>query len=291
MKHFAISLTGTYTRDEIPPRCRKPRPVTYETSAQVEVPMVSSGDAPVAFLVRDLDDEPHEIRTHDGRLFAPYLPWARQTEPSLPGSLHFPQDVDTERHSLRHVAFDVDSDEAFYKCVAEHYRRFLIIDGVVWVEGGEPSYSVNTFGMGHNHGGTGLMVNAGAADGHSGKTFRADEFEAAHAHAIETAADRGDTEDVARFKRNPESYRRIEVLIPEAVTLVTIAPVPKAVGDLRFEYSLARDYLSRATSLDEEAERFAEVVRLREEIIKQGYSPIKSDAQPYEARHGAGEGL
>lgn len=26
MNHFAISLTGTYTRNEIPPRCRKPRP-------------------------------------------------------------------------------------------------------------------------------------------------------------------------------------------------------------------------------------------------------------------------
>lgn len=285
MKHFAISLTGTYTRDEIPPRCRKPRPVTYETSAQVEVPMVSSDDAPVAFRIRDVEDRIKEIRTHDGRLFAPYLPHAHQEEPSLPGSVHFPQDVDTERSNLRHVTFNVDSDEAYYQQAQEHYRQFLIIDGIVWVETGEPSYSVDTFGMGHNHGGTGLMVNAGAAGRRSGKTFRADEFEAALAHAIQVATGRGDTKDVARFERDPEDFRRIEILLPEAVTLVTPPPVPKEVRDLRFEYSIACDRLSRVSTPDEEAEAFETVSRLRSEIIKRGHSPIDPKFQPYEARH------
>src|SRR5690606_27936673 len=137
-------------------------------------------------------------------------------EPTLPGSVHFPQDVDTEHHHLRipYTPNPIDSDEAFYNAAAEHYRQFLIIDGIVWVETGEPSYSVDTFGMGHNHGGTGLMVNAGAAGRHSGKTFRADEFEAALAHAIQVATGRGDTKDVARFERDPEDFRRIEILLP-----------------------------------------------------------------------------
>lgn len=289
MKHFAISLTGTYTRDEIPPRCRKPRPVTYETSAQVEVPMISSDDAPVAFRIREIEDHIKEIRPFDGRLFAPYLPHSRQEEPSLPGSVHFPQDVDTERHHLRYTPNPIDSDEAFYDAAAEHYRQFLIIDGIVWVEIGEPSYSVDTFGMGHNHGGTGLMVNAGAAGRHSGKTFRADEFEAAHAHAIETAANRGDTESVARFERDPEEYRRIEVLIPEAVTLVTVPPTPKEVRELRWEYDTARRRLEGADTPDEETEAFARVVALRKQIVALDHTPVQPREVPYEARHGIQE--
>lgn len=284
MKHFAISLTGTYTRDEIPPRCRKPRPVTYETSAQVEVPMVTSDDAPVAFRIRRLDDQTQEIRTHDGRLFAPYLPHSHQEEPSLPGSVHFPQDVDTERSNLRYVTFNVDSDEAYYQQAQEHYRRFLIIDGVVWEETTEPGYHVTVFGFGD--------VSLGVSDRKDhGTLFRADEFEDALAWARTLADERRDSSSRYIDPESVERHRAIEVLVPEAVTLVTIAPAPKEVRDLRFQYSLARDYLSRATTPDEETERFAEVVSLREAIIKRGHSPIESDARPYEARHDAKESL
>lgn len=286
MKYFTVSLTGTYTRDEIPPRCRKPRPVTHETSTQVEIPMVSSDDAPVAFRIRGLEDRIKEIRTHDGRLFAPYLPEAHQTGPSRPGSAHFPQVIDTEQGNLHQIIRDADSDEDFRQQAQKHYHRFLIIDGTVWREASEPGYSVTTFGLGNNHGGTSLMV-----DTSRGMVFRADEFDAALAYAIQVAAERGDTEYVSRFKGNPERYRDIEVLIPEAVTLVTPAPVSKEVRNLRVEYSIACYRLDQATTPDEEAEAFESVSRLRSEIIERGYSPVKSDARPYEARHGAKEAL
>lgn len=284
MKHFAISLTGTYTRDEIPPRCRKPRPVTYETSAQVEVPTASSDDAPVAFRIREVEDRIKEIRTFDGRLFAPYLPHSHQEEPSLPGSVHFPQGVDTERSNLRHVTFNVDSDEAYYRQAQEHYRRFLIIDGVVWEETTEPGYHVAVFGFGN--------VSLGVSDRKDhGTLFRADEFDAALAWARELTSERRGPSGRYTDPEGVERYRAIEVLIPEAVTLVTVAPAPKEVRDLRIEYSMARDRFSRAESPDEETRYFAEVVRLRDEIIKKGHSPVKSDARPYEARHGAKEAL
>lgn len=289
MEHFAISLTGTYTRDEIPPRCRKPRPVTYETSAQVEVPMVSSADAPVAFRVREVEDRIREIRTFDGRLFAPYLPWAHQEEPSLPGSAHFPQDVDTERVNLRYSLYDVDSDEAYYQKAKDHYQRFLIIDGIVWEETAEPGYHVSTLGLGGMNGSS-VSLGVSTRKDH-GTLFRADEFEDALAWARTLADERRDSSSRYIDPESVERHRTIEVLVPKAVTLVTITPAPKEVRDLRFEYSLARDYLSRATTPEEEAERFAEVVRLREEIVKKGHFPIESDARPYEARHGAVEAL
>lgn len=284
MEHFAINLTGTYTRDEIPPRCRKPRPITHETSAQVEVPMISTEEAPIAFRIRDLDDQTKEIRTYDGRLFAPYLPWAYQEEPSLPGSVHFPQDVNTERDNLRYVTYDVDSDEAYHQKAQDHYSQFLIIDGVVWRETTEPGYHVSVFGFGE--------VSLGVSDRKDhGTLFRADEFEAALAWAQELTSERRGISTRYDNQESAERYRAIEVLIPEAVTLVTISPAPKEVRDLRVEYSVARDRLSRADSSDEETRHFAEVVRLRDEIVKKGHSPIKSDARPYEARHGAEESL
>ena len=287
MNHFAINLTGTFTRDEIPPKCRKPRPVTHETSAQVEVPMVTSDEAPVAFRVREIEDIVKEIRTFDGRLFAPYLPWSRQEETSLPGSAHFPPPVDTELHSLRYVTFDVDSDEAYYQKAKDYYQRFLIIDGIVWEEVAEPGYHVSTLGLG---GMNGSSVSLGVSTRKDyGTLFRADEFEDALAWAKTLADERRDSSSRYIDPKSVERLRTIEVLVPEAVTLVTIAPAPKEVRDLRFQYSLARDYLSRATTPDEETERFAEVVRLREEIVKKGHSPIESDARPYEARHGAVE--
>lgn len=285
MKHFAISLTGTYTRDEIPPRCRKPRPVTYETSAQVEVPTVSSDDAPVAFRIREVEDRIKEIRTFDGRLFAPYLPHSHQEEPSLPGSVHFPQDVDVTRH--HRIPNRAESEDEFHQTIEAFFGGFLIIDGVVWAESREPAYEVVTFGLGGD-GSTALMATDRATQGN---VFRADEFEAARAFAEDVARQRGDRQERFEDPRSAEWDRAIEVLIPEAVTLVTATPAPKDIRDLRFNYSLARDRLSRASTPDDEKEHFSEAVRLRDEIIMRGYSPIESEVHPYEARHEAKERL
>lgn len=283
MQNFTLSITGTYTRDEIPPRCRKPRPVTYPASAQVEIPAYTRNQAPVAFRIKALRghedfEATNDIRTINGRLYAPYLPYSRQTEPTIPGDSNFPQDVDADRiiYSLR-----ADSDETFSQEVEEHYSAYVIIDGTVWVETSEPKYNVDTFGFGNNHGGTGLMVN-----GHHGTFFRADEFADALAYAIRVAKGRGDTDNVTRFTENPGQYRAIEVLIPEAVTLVTFAPAPKEVRTLRFEYDNARSRLRNADNPNDETEGFAEVVKLREKIVALGYTPVEpSDQTPYEARN------
>lgn len=285
MKNFAINFTGTYTRDEVPPRCRKPRPITHEASAQVEVPILAAGDAPVAFRVRGVEDTVREIRTVDGRLFSPYLPHAHQTEPSLPGSVHFPQDADVTRH--RRLYLHAESEDEFHEGVEAYFGQFRIIDGVVWEEAAEPAYLVATFGLGGN-GSVGLMVSDRKDHG---TLFRADEFETARAWADEVARNLGDRSSRYEDPRFAERYRAIEVLAPDAVTLVTISPAPKEVRDLQFEYRMARDRLSRANTSDEETECFFEVTRLREEIIKHGHSPIESEARPYEARHGAEETL
>lgn len=277
MKSFTLNIKGAYTRLEVPPRCRKPRPVTHAAQVQVEVRAVTAAEAPVAFRVNDWSEDENEIRTFAGRLFAPYRPTARQDEPTRPGDESFPQNVDFTR---TYYGAELDSEEAFKRAIEDFYASFLIIDGIVWEEVSEPFYVVTTFGMGNNHGGTALMVN-----GNGGTVFRADEFDEALAHAIETAEDRGDTKNVHNFKTDPEQYRAIDVLIPDAVTLVTVPPAPKEVRHLRWDYDEARRNLYKAESPDEETRAFAQVSMLREQIAALGHTPVAvSNYTPYEAR-------
>lgn len=277
---FTVTVHGSYIRDEVPPRCRKPRPVRHETTASATIAEVNTDDAPVALRVHRTNNA-SEIRTHHGRLYAPYLPIRRQQDPTIPGDAQFPAEL-TEEHSLiRGPACTADSAEGFADAVNDCFARFLIIDGTVWVETPEPGYLVDTFGLGGNHGGTGLMPSTRRDHG---TLFRADEFDAALAHAVDVAAERGDTQYVARFTENPEDHRTIEVLIPEAIKLVTIPATPKPVRDLRFDYDSARRRLDDAKTPQEEAEAFAKVCDLRASIIEHGHAPIKPDVTPYEDR-------
>lgn len=178
---FAVTVHGTYTRSEVPPRCRKPRPVLYDTTATVTVESVSSSAAPVALRVTELRDEeraPSEIRTYQGRLYAPHESYYRQEGPTVPGDSRFPSEVTTHRYD------HASSSEEFLSAIIDAYKPFLIIDGIVWAETSEPGYLVATFGIGGVNGTTSLMV-SDRTD--YGTLFRADEFEAARAHAVEVS--------------------------------------------------------------------------------------------------------
>lgn len=287
MSAFTVTVSGNYVRDEIPPRCRKPRPVSHEATATYDVPQVSADDAPVAFKVeRAIAEKVEQIRTHGGNLYARYLPWAHQEEPSIPGSDHFPAEVDGDRyHSFLSRP---ESAEEFEQNVQDHYGNFLIIDGEVWVATSEPRYVVMTFGLGNNHGGTGLMDSSSDNQNIMATSyFRADEYEQARQHAIQVASRRGDTEDVARFEKNPESYRSIEVVIPDAVTLVTMLPESEEARDLRFDYWSAVRKLkdSDGNGIEEEEQAFSKVAVLRAKLIDLGVPVQEPTARPYEARH------
>lgn len=286
---FDITVTGTYTRDEIPPRCRKPRPVTYPATTTVRVPQVTADQAPVAFRVHNNPlTAPTPYRHWGGNLYTKWRPSVRD-EPVTPGSTMFPAEQEAERYRLGPF---IASEAAFAERVRDLYEDYLIVDGIVWVISGEPRYVVQTFGTGHNHGGTSVLASdTDNPNLRSESYFRADEPDAAAAYAIDAANERGDTESVARLQSR-QSYERIEVLISEAVTLVTVPPEPRHVHGLRFDYSSAVDRLSNLmrsrlnpATAEEEARQFEKVARLREQIIQAGCSPIEPTSRPYEARN------
>ena len=80
-------------------------------------------------------------------------------------------------------------------------RDFLLVDGELYKVTSEPRYCINVFGLGHNHGGTGMFC-----DYHYNPNIRKESYfsalqgEQAVAYANKVAAGRGDTKDVGKFK-------------------------------------------------------------------------------------------
>lgn len=187
-----------------------------EGEIKVSVPSVTANEAPVAFRLSDYHHREcgdTEIRWYQGQL------WRRMTQNDgrCGGDLS-----DVKPDNLPRVAGNVygiphgiaRTRELLQKKLRESAKRYIIIDGAVWTVTGEPRYVVNTFGLGHNHGGTGLFVeeyyNQNIA---ASNYFSALDGDAAVAYANKVAERRGDTNDVGKF------HKMIEVLIPEAVTI------------------------------------------------------------------------
>lgn len=280
---FIVTITGGYTVNEIPPRCRKPRPVFYEATAKVAIPRVDAAAAPVAFRCHELDEKVKEVRLFNGHLYV--ADGDRKGSVIRPGDINFPAEGHADRDRRISGHRRCDSEQGFRSAVAGSLRRFLIVDDQVWTLTGEPRYDVMTFGLGNNHGGTGLSHtfddNPNVA---ASSYFRADEFESALAYAIEVADRRGDTNDVDRFTNHPDRYRTIEVLIPEAVTLITYTPTPGWVSDLRWDYHLAIHELKEATTPTADDAAFRKLCELRERIVSAGYTPLESTERPFETR-------
>jgi hypothetical protein len=87
--------------------------------------------------------------------------------------------------------------------------QFVFFDNIWWVETDPPVYNYNTFGLGHNHGGTGFFigyVDIKSLDKYARKFyFTPKQREKAIKTVIKVAADRGDTNDVKRFQNIPEN--------------------------------------------------------------------------------------
>ena len=98
--------------------------------------------------------------------------------------------------------------------IEENAKHYVIYDNIVWVRVNEPMYLINTFGLGHNHGGTGFFI-----DFHYNPNISKDNYfnalqrEEAIAYGKAVAARRGDTESVDSIGE----FDNIIVLMPELV--------------------------------------------------------------------------
>lgn len=98
------------------------------------------------------------------------------------------------------------------KAARKDMSKYLLVDGELYKQTTEPRYVVMTFGLGHNHGGTALMVtNYYNGNIRKDNYFSALQGDEAVAYANKTAKARGDTDDVGKFEK------QIVVHLPELV--------------------------------------------------------------------------
>lgn len=103
--------------------------------------------------------------------------------------------------------------EAALEVLQDFIGSNVLIDGELYEQVGEPRYLVNTFGLGHNHGGTAMFIeNFYNPNISKNNYFNALQREEAIAYATTVATRRGDTESLGNF-----DDINIQVFMPELI--------------------------------------------------------------------------
>lgn len=201
-----IKVDVNYKESYLPPRCRKLRYRDAEKTTILNIRETTEEDAPIAFIVHHYDKD-IIYRYYKGKLYT-LTKW---------NDVHCGKDGLLPPEELwQYLRGRYDYWNGDYETNRKEYmkeaRQYLLIDGKVYHVSGEPRYVIITFGLGHNHGGTGMFVEEFYNPNISNKNyFSALDGEAAVAYANSVAAGRGDTNDVGKFKAE------IDVLMPEVV--------------------------------------------------------------------------
>ena len=214
MKYVILPTDIRYWEAYLPtPRHRKLRYREASKTINLRVRSVTSEEAPVAFRCHDyrhVKECREEVRLFAGKLYARMIRRTSVTEEEAGMGGYVPMKAD-EVH-IRPLTGAGENLEEKTRAYKEEARTILFIDGEPWEVTGEPMYVIMTFGLGHNHGGTALMVEEYYNPNIPNRNyFRADQGAEAVAEMDRVAAARGDTDDVGQYKAD------IEVLIPEAV--------------------------------------------------------------------------
>lgn len=222
-----VRFTGTYRLMEVPPRCRKPRPVPHEADFTLPVRSVTDEQAPIAITYATGRDQALVLRFFDLQLYQqvthhPPQAWAGERRAPVAteyGSAGFPAQA-----ALRTYTWStVDSLEAVRAEHAKYLAGYLVVDGLVWELAREPRYVVS----GSRHRSQwdrprAPWVDLSATDTDSADEprhiFRADQHAAALADALAMARSLG--VDEARIAELTARAPQITVHVPAAVQLV-----------------------------------------------------------------------
>jgi hypothetical protein len=97
------------------------------------------------------------------------------------------------------------SDDDVLKKAQAECDQYIIIGNHVWQQVEQPIYSYTTFGLGHNHGGTGFFVSfidpKNIPEGNKKFYFMPEQLQTALDTVIKVAQNRGDTESVESIKK------------------------------------------------------------------------------------------
>ena len=219
-----IEVNISYEEEYLPTkRHRIPRIREVEETVTVELREVKKENAPVAMVVTDYKSYLDENgRDHFGLRDTPYVAVEDQLyseKRDMWGALDkgpysmeaFLKDIAREGDCSR--SWRGKSREDMLHALQKFMDSHVLINGAIYEQRGEPRYMINTFGLGHNHGGTGLFIEGHYNPNiHKNRYFTALQRDEAIAYANKVAEARGDTESVGTF-----DDKNITVYMPEMV--------------------------------------------------------------------------
>ena len=192
-----------YQEEYIPPRCRKLRISEKEEQISVTLKEAAMQDLIPAFEIKG-----NIIYLYNSKLYRAATVQGSPSQSSECSPLDYLKQ-DLQRFGWYRSNFH---DRSNAICDVESYiEQYLLVDGKVFQETNEPCYVVQTFGLGYNHGGTGLFADVRYSTLPEYAAFCALDRDLAVAYANKVARERGDTESMGHFTAN------IKVLLPEAV--------------------------------------------------------------------------
>lgn len=126
--------------------------------------------------------------------------------------------------AVQHREWVEDNKDKVIAKIKNIANDLLVVDGFLLTKtDGEPYYYCQTFGLGHNHGGTGLFIGATPRNSKLEKFgFNASQYDEAVAYVSEKSTTRGDDNNLPI---DTNCGQKIEVLIPQAVTLKKPEPL------------------------------------------------------------------
>lgn len=273
---FVRTTTVSWWRNDQP----GPRSLLIPTA----VPIVTAEQAPEAISVED-GTTLHSFGGHLYRRHGIYRGIDESMNEVRPGTPEFP----VEKHLVFGACDSAADAEQKARERIEH-EQFLIVDDIVHIRCPEPRYAVVSSGLPGGRGSTQIK----AVTGNDRRLrpsdyFRADDFEAARAHAIALAERRGDLDALPALRAAKPT---ITIHDPDAVRLVTPARESEEVMRQRETFrSLATNYDRvlqdplRSSPL-EEAEAWERLVAAREALLDSTGDALGHAAAqgPYENR-------
>lgn len=191
-----------YLEGYLPPRCRKMRYTEQEEYVDALLKEVGINQLKLAFEDNSFEGR-GKIYFFKNKLWTPVqmnaiCSW--QEKEGIKTSLDYLKWVNCNSSKYFYLdRRDVGKDDVI-KIVKEDMKNYLLVDGILYERINEPVYAIYTFGLGHNHGGTGLFCMYPDKINLSDNCFSALDGEKAVEYAKHTAITRGDTDDVDRFE-------------------------------------------------------------------------------------------
>ncbi len=195
-----------YEEGYLPPRCRKMRCRECEEYVDVNLKEANASDFTLAFEDNSYNGK-GKIYFYKKKLWCKVKLGKNVSNPQKHG-ITSPLEELKHKHEFSSWFFprlwrdgDHPDRARMIKAVKGELNKYVLMDGELYEQTAEPRYEIVTFGLGHNHGGTGMFCSYCynpniCRDSY----FSALQGEQAIAYANKVAARRGDTKDIGKFK-------------------------------------------------------------------------------------------